>query len=546
MTEEEWRGQRPPAELVPPNAPFDEEQRAWLNGFLAGLLGLADSESAPATPGPPPATPAANAAWRDPALPLERRLELSSSETPERRMMSALAQLDCGQCGFSCQGYARALAHGTERDTSLCAPGGRSTARALRSLLTGPAGTSRGVRAWVAGGAAARRARGTDVGPLIPAPIVAAVPRGAPERHTAQRVRVKSQRKLTPADAGSEIREVVLDLTGSEISYRSGDSLAVFPHNDPDLVRALLRGIGARGQELVNTGRGSREVWRCLLESVDITHPAEATLRLFAKAAVDAQEARAISELLEQGVPSDFDLLDLISMSPSARPDLDDLVQSLGVLSPRVYAITSSPSSHPYEAHLAVRVIRAERGGRERKGVASTFLTEGVFKGDDLLAYVHPSEQFVLPEDRHGPMIMLGSGTGIARYRSFLEDLEARGRRGNTWLILGSCLEGDETIYENELKAWARLGVLEHLDVVKVGQRGRRSGPYDVLRKRARRVVSWLERGAAIYACGEGRSGGLSETLVEVLGRHGKMSRNEASDFVHCMRREGRYVEEVY
>jgi sulfite reductase (NADPH) flavoprotein alpha-component len=145
-------------------------------------------------------------------------------------------------------------------------------------------------------------------------------------------------------------------------------------------------------------------------------------------------------------------------------------------------------------------------------------------------------------------MIMLGSGTGVARYRAFLQELEARGRRGDTWLILASCFDGDETLYEAELDAWSRLGVLEHLDVLKLGQRGRRVGPQDILRKRARRVLSWLQRGAIVYACGEGKTlaAGLDETLIELLARQGRMTPAEASDFVHVLRRDGRYVEELY
>jgi sulfite reductase (NADPH) flavoprotein alpha-component len=222
-------------------------------------------------------------------------------------------------------------------------------------------------------------------------------------------------------------------------------------------------------------------------------------------------------------------------------------VGTLGTLEPRLYSIASSPSSHPKELHLAVRMVRRERAGRERKGVASTFLTEGVFKGDDLAAAVHSSERYIALETSV-PLILLGAGTGVARHRAFLEELGARGRKGNTWLILASCFEGDETLYQSELEAWSKDGVLEHLDVIKLGQRGRRTGPHDILRRRARRVVSWLDRGAAVYACGESRafSGALNDTLVEVLGRQGNMTPGEAADFLHEMRRDGRYVEEVY
>ena len=361
-------------------------------------------------------------------------------------------------------------------------------------------------------------------------------------------MRVKSQRKLTLADAGSEIREIVLEHEGAELRYQPGDCLSVFPHNDPDLVRALLRAIGARGQEMVSTPNGLTEVWRCLLEDLDITHVRDETLRLFADEAGRSEEAQVLRESIAQATPSSFDLLDLLSMFPSSRPSVERIVATLGALEPRLYAIASSPTHHPGELQLAVRVVRAERGGRERKGVASHFLSDGIFRGDDVFARVHPGERFILPVDRPGPMIMLGSGTGLARYRAFLQELEARGRRGSTWLIMASCFEGDEALYESELRAWSRIGVLEHLDVVKLGQRGRRVGPEDVLRKRARRVASWLDRGAFVYACGEGKalSAVLSDTLIDVLGRQGKMSRAEAADFLHIMRREGRYVEEVY
>jgi sulfite reductase (NADPH) flavoprotein alpha-component len=434
-------------------------------------------------------------------------------------------------------------------------PGGRATARQIKSLLLDQSRSTRGSRAWALGGAA-RRALPEQIDESS-GPLPAIAPRRqearSEQRPPAHVVRVKSQKKLTLAEAGSEIREVVLELGGADVAYRAGDCLAVFPHNDPDLVRSLLRAVGARGQEVVSTPSGPCEVWRCLLEDVDITHVRDETLELFAHEASEGRELRALRDQLQQGSPSGFDLLDLIAMFPGSRPGIEQLVATLGVLQPRLYAIASSPSCHPGELHLAVRMLRAERAGRERKGVASHYLAEGVFRGDDLAAHVRPAERFVLPEDRSGPMIMLGSGTGVARYRAFLQELEAQGRRGNTWLIMASCFEGDETLYEAELKAWSRLGVLEHLDVIRLGQRGRRIGPEDVLRKRARRVVSWLDRGAVVYTCGEGKalSGVLNDTLIEdtlieVLGRQGKMTRGEAADFVHVMRRDGRYVEEVY
>jgi sulfite reductase (NADPH) flavoprotein alpha-component len=607
MSEARWGGP-PPADLVPENAPFDEEQRAWLNGFLAGLLGLGNGEgraaldpalrhdtAGNATSNSGPDAHAASgpiASGQHPASLIVGTSiaggpvaggpvagsPVAGSPVAGRHLASGLASRGHAAAGNPLSavhpsgGHATAAAHlpggalaaapGRDADVGSeglgSAPFRNSEADDLDGPFASPAsprfgadsaGGPRSDRAWLHAGAARRAMRGQEAG--APASMASPRPRlvgAGREPGEAHRLRVKAQKKLTLADAGSEIREITLEHEGAELRYQAGDCLSVFPHNDPDLVRALLRAIGARGQEMVSTPNGTTEVWRCLLEDLDITHVRDETLRLFADEAGRSEEAQVLRESIAQATPSSFDLLDLLTMFPSSRPSVERIVATLGALEPRLYAIASSPTHHPGELQLAVRVVRAERGGRERKGVASHFLSDGIFRGDDVFVRVQPGERFILPVERPSPMIMLGSGTGLARYRAFLQELEARGRRGNTWLIMASCFEGDEALYEAELKSWSRIGVLEHLDIVKLGQRGRRVGPEDVLRKRARRVVSWLDRGAFVYACGEGKalSAVLSDTLIDVLGRQGKMSRAEAADVLHVMRREGRYVEEVY
>ena len=517
MSEARWNSL--PAEIVPENAPFDEEQRAWLNGFLAGLLGLANGGDAGS--GAPIGAPVALGS----AAGLAAGAAAAASVGGQPSAAGAPAAVSASPASG-------ALSSGAGGD-GLAAGAGRDLAQRANPRPEGP-GSGVSVRRVLRSPAADEPAGG---------------PRsGVSESGSAQRLRVKSQRKLTLADAGSEIRELVLEGTDTPLDYRAGDCLAVLPHNDPDLVRALLRAAGARGQELVSTPSGPIEVWRCLLEHVDITHLREPTVRLFAEEAGRSAELGALGEALSSSSPSGFDLLDLLSLFPGSRPSLERIIATLGPLEPRLYAIASAPVLYPGEVHLAVRVIRAEHGGRERRGVASHFLADGVFRGDDVAARIHPAARFAVPPERTGPLIMVASGTGLARFRAFLQELEVRGRRGNTWLIMASCSEGDEALYEAELRAWSRSGVLEHVDVVKLGQRGRRAGPEDIMRKRARRVASWFGRGALLYLCGEGKglSASMNDTLVDVLGRQGKMSRAEAADLLHVMRRDGRYVEEVY
>jgi sulfite reductase (NADPH) flavoprotein alpha-component len=536
-------------DLIPENAPFDEEQRAWLNGFLAGLLGLsAAPRAASSDAGEAPESDGGEFPWADPQLDLERRLALAGGRPLELRLMAATAQLECGQCGYSCRGYARALASGSEPDSALCFPGGRATARSLKTMLAEAAAPARSE------GDATGEGSQSSVPPATPTPASTVVPRLSAVRSaesSAERQlnpwRVKSVEKHSDSGTDPELCELVLDRGGAPIPYRVGDSVAIAPQNDPDVVRQLLRALRARGQEQLSTPWGQREAWRCLLEDADVTHVRDETLELLARSAQTAREARDIARLLEGPSAPDMGLLELLEAFPSARPRLTDLVATLGAIQPRLYSIASSPSVHPNEVRLAVRMKGYERGGREQKGVSSSFIASRVFAADTLPAHIQHTERFVLPNDEQTPLIMLGYGTGVARYRAFLEELDHRGRRGNTWLIVINRPETFEPLYDTEIKHWLRKGVLERLDSERVGA-GRRASAHDLLRKRARVLGAWLERGAWLYVCGEALEimAGLEETLIEVVARQLELSDGEAVAYVKTMRRERRYVTDTY
>jgi sulfite reductase (NADPH) flavoprotein alpha-component len=271
------------------------------------------------------------------------------------------------------------------------------------------------------------------------------------------------------------------------------------------------------------------------------------TLELFARSAQSAREAREVARLLEGSAAPSMDLLELLEAFPSARPRMSEIVVTLGSVQPRLFSIASSPSVNPNEVRLAVRVKGYERDGRERRGVASSFLTGRVFAGDSLAAHVQHTERFVLPNEDQTPLLMLGFGTGIARFRAFMEELDYRGRRGGTWLLLVNRPEGAEPLYEGELKHWLRKGVLERLDVERAGG-SKRSPVNELLRKRARLFGSWLERGALLYVCGEaqGQLAGLEETLVDLISRQLELGAPEAAAYLKSMRRDRRYVCDVY
>lgn len=446
--------------LVPESAPFDQEQRAWLNGFLAGLLGLGETREAG-------------------TLPAERGTPSSASALSRERRVT----------------------------------GRESSRKVLREL---------------------RRSVGP---PSASAPTEAG--RDAPGHAL-----VHSTRRLVQGDEGTLIAEVVLDLRHARWRHELGATLALVPHNDVDLVRALLRAVGARGQELVVTPAGSREIWRCLLEDVDVTHVASETFALFESRAT-RQQAQWLSEL-DESARRQLDLLDLLERFPHARPGIDAIVATLPPLAPRLYAVASSPSRHATQAQLIVRLVRREQRLRERKGVASAWLAERVFRGDEIVAYRASNPTMQLPGD--APMVFVAKGVGLGRFKGLLDELQHRGRVGATWLVYAPLESGEEVLYGQELAAFQRAGVLEHLDVLSPPSRGRPGAPHELLRRRGRRLAAWLNRGAHLYFSGEtqGQLTMLEDVVVDALCRYARMSRAQADEYVLSMRAEGRLMEEAY
>src|SRR6185312_12853630 len=303
------------APLLPKNAPFSPAQRAWLNGFLAGLLGSAEAAAAvTAQPNPAPA-PAEEFPWHDPALPLEERLALAQGRRRERVLMAAMAQLDCGQCGYLCQTYAEALSSGAEKSLSRCVPGGKETARALKELMEQP-----------------------PTAPALPAAPASPPPAAASSTRAPTMARFGTARPLNGAGSEKDTRHVVFDIAGCGLDYSVGDSFGVQAENCPELV-AAVEVLASRAPDVG-----------------------------------ESQRLQALAEGYPGAQPEDADLLDLLLAFPSARPPVQELISALSVLQPRLYSIASSPGAVAGELHLTVAAVRYRKHGRLRKGIASTFL----------------------------------------------------------------------------------------------------------------------------------------------------------------------------
>lgn len=529
------------APIVPDNSPFSPAQRAWLNGLLAGLVGTdaaavatAGMEAILASPAPsaPQAAPTQpeEFPWHDPALPLDERMNLADGKPLERRMMAAMGQLDCGQCGYLCQTYAEAIARGEEKSLTRCVPGGRETARMLKELVAPPP----------AAGAAAASPPKTQAVSAPPAP-------GLPFL-----ARFEGALRLNREGSEKDTRHVVFRHEDLSLGYKVGDALGVHVANEPEIVAAIIEHLGAPSSREVDCPDGARRPLRdALLEACDIGRPSDQAIEVLASRARDPGEAdrlQALAEGYPGAEPADADLLELLLAFPSAQPPIEELILALGRLEPRLYSIASSPRLHPGEVHLTVAAVRYAMRGRLRKGVASNFLAERAQQGCAISVFVKPAHGFDLPADPGVPIVMIGPGTGIAPFRAFLEDRRATGANGKNWLFFGDQRRELDFLYEEELENFRKDGLLTRLDLAFSRDQAEKIYVQHRMRERAAELYAWIEEGAHLYVCGDATrmARDVDVALAHIIAKQGGIGLSEAKSRVAQLARSGRYQRDVY
>ena len=525
--------------LIPETAPFTGEQRAWLNGFVAGLLGA--ERALAAAVAVPAATPASLAAaqtlpWHDPTLALDARMDLAAGRPIELRLMAAMGQLDCGQCGYECRSYAAAIADGSESDLGKCVPGGRATAKKLKELLA----QAGGVRPTPA-------AAGTA--PAAPRPL----PERGYGRDAPVPARLVSSVALTGAGAEKETRHVVFDVTGTGLRYAPGDSLGVWPQNNPDEVELLIAILRAKGSEAVTLAGGAVVSAReALSRECDLRMPSSELYALLAAEAGDDVDRSRLAALAEDDGGADtfgvHDVLDALVEFPSARPRIGELVRTLGHLQPRLYSIASSQRRHPGELHLTVGVLRYEKNDRAYHGTGSSFLAEHLRPGRCASVFVQKAHGFHLPADPCAPVIMVGPGTGIAPFRAFLQEREAFGAPGRNWLFFGNQRRETDFLYCPELEVLAQKRVLTRMDLAFSRDQMNKVYVQHKMLEAAQELWRWLAGGACLYVCGDAKrmAGDVDLALQQIAVTQGGMDAAAAKRYLAELARDGRYQRDVY
>jgi len=613
----------PVVPYIPESAPFTNEQRAWLNGFLAGMF-----SAGPNGAGSPPEAAAASPAgtllicFGSQTGGAERIAKALARECPQRGFTARLHPLnDYEAAGFAIAkrvviisstwgdgdppdnavgfwNWLRAdsaprlegmefavLSLGDKSYSSFCGAGRKFDerlaalgARCLLPRVDCDADYEAATKAWGAAlwSALATPTPGPEAGttpapvpapaaavavappvPAAPALVPAAVPVAAlpparlPAAYTKAHpfpARLLKNVVLNGPGSAKEVRHYEIALGGSGLTYEAGDALGVSPTNCSELVEAVLAAAGSTGDEPVALEQAVVPLRLALAENFELGRPPGELLAELARRAPAAEFVPLLAPERAQDLKTWLhgrDVLDLLLLAPGAIA-AGELPRFLRKLSPRLYSIASSAKAHPGEVHLTVSSVRYEAHGRARKGVASTFLADRA--GDIVRIYVKPAPGFHPPVSAEAPMIMVGPGTGIAPFRAFLEERAATGATGKNWLFFGDQTRAGDFLYEEQLVAWHRTGLLTRLDLAFSRDQAEKLYVQDRMRENAAELWSWLEAGGCFYVCGDaGRMAkDVDAMLHRVIETAGGRTADEAKAYVQKMRAEKRYQRDVY
>ncbi|MFT3867036.1 MAG: flavodoxin domain-containing protein [Nibricoccus sp.] len=549
--------------VIPESAPFSAEQRAWLNGFFAGMFSRAPGGAvAPAAPALTPLTvvfasqtgtaerlakKAAKLAGKRGFAPtvldasqasLEKLsqenavLVVSSTygegEPPDsaKALYTALqgasgtpfANLRYSLCALGDSKYAKFCQAGKDFDLFFEKLG----AKRVSDRVECDVGQDEKYTKWLDAALA-------NLSASTPSPSTETTPEEEDDDHPKTFLApVIDVHHVTGEGSAKEVNHIAFSLKDSGLTYAAGDALSVMPTNDPALVADLLAALGCDGEEAV----GETSLRHALTTAYDLAKPTAELLALLNLTTTN---------------PAPFHVIDAV-LAAATKPKAQEFVGTLKKLQPRLYSISSSPAAHPDEVHLTVGAVRYEKDGRRRTGVASTFLAERALAAGKVAVSVHPNTSFRPPENGDLPVIMIGPGTGIAPFRAFLEARAATNAKGKNWLFFGDQHEKSDFLYREQILAWKASGHLTNLDLAWSRDQKDKVYVQHKILAAATELWSWLEAGAHIYICGDASrmAKDVHAALLEVIQTAGKKSPAEAAKYLETLQTAKRYARDVY
>ncbi|HZJ16291.1 MAG TPA: hypothetical protein VFD27_14650 [Chthoniobacteraceae bacterium] len=367
--------------------------------------------------------------------------------------------------------------------------------------------------------------------------------------------RHKTNFKLTGSASEKDTRHHEISLAGSGLKYDAGDAMGLVVTNCPALADELVAALKAKGDEPVPGRDGTPKPLRAALFS-------DYAITFADKKFVEACVTKGASDLAPLLTPEKaddlkkfltgrnecHDYVDILQHHPQVQFTPEEFIKLLRKLPPRLYSIASSLNAHPEEVHLTVATVRYKIRGRERKGVASTFLAER-WEGDTTAGVFMQSQQkhFFLPPDKATPIVMVGPGTGVAPFRAFLEERQITGATGKNWLFFGEQRASQDFFYREQFNKWMEDGILR-LDLAFSRDQEQKIYVQHRMEERGAEIWAWLQEGADFFVCGDKNkmAADVDLALHKIAEVHGGKTPEQAKEYIDGLKKAKRYKRDVY
>ncbi len=579
---------------IPEDAPFNGEQKYWLAGFLAGLhsrlLVLEDKQTAPAAGASATtqlhilfgsqtgnaealAQTAAKAARAKGLVPVVQALgevdldvfatmrhvlivtstygegempdnaqlfwqAISASTAPRLEQMhfAVLAIGDTGYDGF-CQA-------GKFIDMRLEQLGAKRVVDRIDCDIDYEEPSSEWIGSAMPQFAASAGSSGTVLESAPEAPVIP-----GSNKQNPYAAALVTNKRLSGEQSAKDIRHFEFDLSDSGLKYEAGDALGVIPVNDAGLVSLLLSELKADYETPVPGF--DRNLGDLLTYQFEISEPSRKLIEWVGQHTTN-QELLHVLQHDDKDTLANWlwgkDTLDLLQLELKRSLSVPELVAMLRPLQHRAYSISSSSKAHPNQVHLTIASVRYHSGGRERKGVCSTYLAERVRRGEKPAIFISPNKAFRVPANNNAPLIMVGPGTGIAPFRAFLQERQATGAEGKNWLFFGDQHQEHDYISADELAGWQQSGLLTHLDLAFSRDQEEKIYVQNRMLEKGAELYAWLQEGAYFYVCGDASrmAKDVDAALYEVVRQFGGLSSERAAAYIDQLKKDKRYLRDVY
>lgn len=363
------------------------------------------------------------------------------------------------------------------------------------------------------------------------------------------RAEVLENINLNGRGSNKETHHLEISLEGSGLTFEPGDSLGIYPENDPVLVDQLLSELNWDPAQMVTINKQgeSLALGDALLTYFEITTLTKPLLEKAAKLSSNEN----LHELVKKDVKSYLegrDLLDLVRDFGPWNTSPQEFVSILRKMPSRLYSIASSLTANPDEVHLTIGAVRYDAHGRERKGVCSILCAERLQPGDTIPVYIQQNENFKLPTNPDTPIIMIGPGTGVAPFRSFMQEREELGAEGKSWLFFGDQHFVTDFLYQIEWQKWLKDGVLTKMDVAFSRDTDQKVYVQHRMLEQSKELFTWLQEGAYVYICGDEKNMAhdVHQTLLEIIEKEGSLNREQAEEYLVGLQQQKRYQRDVY